>query len=185
MGPMMTKLAAALSVLLAAGTVRAEGPFERRGLRRAGIALFTAGVSSWPSSLALLLSTEGRLGPEAAGMLVAGEALVAAGIPMWAAGDSGRRTTPRDAGAMYAGMALAGIGLGILPPSSALLAASFDPGASEQRVDALRIAALAGGIAGHVLVATGIPIWAWGAASPDDVRIDAGPGGLGLSGRFW
>jgi hypothetical protein len=170
--------------MLASSPAAADEPYERRGLRRAGIAIFTAGVASWPSSLALLLSTEGRLGPEAAGMLIAGQAMVAAGTPMWAAGDVGRATTPRDPTLMYAGMALAGIGLGSLPPTSALFAMSFDPEASAERVEQLRFAALGTAIVAHTLIAVGIPMWASGAAAPEDVLVAPTLGGMLLRARF-
>jgi hypothetical protein len=161
--------------LLWGGAARAdEERWQRRGLMRGGMALTTAGISSSISSAALLISTEGRLGLEAGGMLVAGQVLLAAGVPMWAVGAPGRETRPENAPLRYAGLALAGLGLIGLPVSSGLLAASLDFEDSEPLV----IAGIATAAGAHLVLIAGIPMWAIGARSPDDrfLSITVGPG---------
>jgi len=160
---------------------------ERRGLRRAGIAMFTAGVSALPSSAALLITTDGRMAGETAGMVVAGHLLMGAAIPMWVAGAQGRRTTPRNRELMYTGLVLAGMGLAALPPSSALFAASFDDGSGEGARDRRRTAALLVAGGANLLMVAGIPMWAIGAASPEDggrLGLSLGPAGVTLRGQL-
>jgi hypothetical protein len=188
--------ALALSLLQAATLARAdEAPaervhVERRGLRRAGIALFTAGVSALPSSAALWLATERRFGTESATMAIAGHALMAAGIPMWVIGAPGRRTQPRNRTMMYAGLVLAGVGLAALPPSSALFAASFDEGADDHTRERLRLGALLGCAGANALIVAGIPLWALGAAAPEDtvstapVELSLAASAASIRGRF-
>jgi hypothetical protein len=169
------------------GSARTGQRFEKRGVRRAGIALFTAGVSALPSSLALYLTTDGRRSLDAIGMVATGHALMAAGIPMWVVGAQGRRTRPRNAALMYSGITLAGLGLAALPPSSAMFAASLDDGVSEEAATRRRTAAFAAGAAANALIVIGIPMWAVGAASPDDAlavcvspAVALAPGGVAV-----
>ena len=144
--------------------------FERRGERRAGIALFTAGVSALPSSLALYETTDHRMGLTAATVAIGGHLMMGAGIPLWVAGAQGKRTHPRNATVMYAGMAVAYLGFAALPASSVVLVASLEPGISDDARSQRRLGALVGFVAASTLVGAGIPFWAWGAASPDDWR---------------
>jgi hypothetical protein len=163
-------------------------PFERRGLRRAGITLFTTGVSALPSSVALLATSEGRMGTAAALMAISGHVFMAAGIPMWVIGAQGRRTRPRNARLMYTGLVIAETGMALLPPSSALLVASLDAGADDEAVRRRRLVGFTTGAVGNAAIATGIPMWAYGAASPDDAFAQAiitlGPTGASLLAAF-
>jgi hypothetical protein len=123
------------------------------------------GATSLPSSIALVGVTEGRQAPAGATMAATGTILLGAGIDMWAHGEAGTRTTPKNPGLMYLGLALASIGFVALPPASTLLFAAYD---AEIGSDALRIAAFTSMGVADALVATGIPIWASGAAAPED-----------------
>jgi hypothetical protein len=123
------------------------------------------GATALPSSIALVAYTEGRQAPAAAIMAASGTLILGAGSDMWAHADAGRRTTPRDQGLMYLGLALAGAGFIALTPASSLLFAAYDEGTGS---DALRIAAISSMVAADLLVAVGIPIWAYGAAAPED-----------------
>jgi hypothetical protein len=163
-------------LLLWGGVARAEAPrsrvdgerWQQRGLMRAGMSLVTAGISSSLSSVALLATTAGRQREAAVGMAAAGAAMRTVGGAMWSAGAPGRRTRPGRPAMLYTGLLLAGAGLAALPVSSGLVAASFDEGTAEPAT--LRIAAAIVAGSSHALVAVGIPLWAKGAASPDDPR---------------
>jgi hypothetical protein len=174
-------VAGALSA--AASPARAEEPWQRRGLMRGGMSLATAGMSSSISSVAVLASTEGRVGLPAMGMALAGQALLAVGVPMWAVGAPGRETRPGNAPLLYAGLALAGVGLIGLPVSTGLLAASLDPEIDDEAPLLIAGAVTAG--AANLLLVAGIPMWAIGARSPDDrfLGLQLGPVSA-LTGAF-
>jgi hypothetical protein len=142
-----------------------RGPYERRGIRRAGMVMVLLGATALPSSVALLALTEGRQAPVSAIMVASAAVVLGAGIDMWVSGEAGRRTTPRNDTLMYLGLALAGVGFVVLPPATSLLFAAYD---AEIGSDALRIAAFSSIAFADVLIAAGIPVWAYGAAAPED-----------------
>jgi hypothetical protein len=150
---------------LASADPCAGGPYEARGLRRAGMVMTLLGATAVPSGVALMAWTDGRQAPVGAVMIATAAVLMGAGIDMWVEAEGGRPTTPRDRGAMYLGMALAGIGFVALQASSSLVVAAFD---EEIGTDALRIGAFASMGGADALIAVGIPMWAWGAAAPED-----------------
>jgi hypothetical protein len=144
--------------------------------------LVIAGGSALTSAAALSASTGGSLDLEPALMAASGLALLSAGVPMWVSAAPGRQTRPNNPELMYVGLVLAGVGLATLPPSSALLAASFDETIDGR--DTLRTTAIVAGAAAHAFIAAGIPMWAKGAASPDDRHAGITLGLGGLRGRF-
>lgn len=140
--------------------------FQDRGQRRAGIVFVTAGLSSVGSSVALALTTEGDEHYAAAAMAAVGSGFISMGIPWWVDGSRGRPTRPQNATMMYVGLVAAEVGFVALPISSALLVAALS---DEDEADDARIAALIASAGGNALIGVGIPLWAVGAKSPDDL----------------
>lgn len=173
-------LAAAVVVATSLGTGRARAddddhPFEHRGIRRGGIVLFATGASAVTSSLALYETTDHTMGREFAALAISGHVMMAFGIPMWIYGAKGRRTRPRNRKMMLVGMGIAGLGFIALPALSGVFLASWQPGISDRAAEQRRVGVVVGDAIANSLLGVGIPLWAYGAASPDDWRADVEP----------